>query len=90
MQSAGQGEVGVDQLDQAIAAAAQPQQPLHPITIAGSGRIFALPPDMTLAEMVEVVAWLSGHVHRLTQQQAQPSGPVLVTPNGHVRLNPGG
>lgn len=82
----------MDGIDQAIAAAAaQPaEQPLRPITIAGSGRMFAIPPDMTVAEMIEVVAWMAGQVHLLAQRGAQPTGPMLVTPSGPVRLNPGG
>ena len=76
-----------DAVDEAIAAAAaQPvNQELKPITIAGTGRIIAIPPDITVAEMIEVVAWMSGQVHRLVQQSAQPAGPTLVTPRGlHV------
>lgn len=52
--------------------------------------MFAVPPDMTLPEMIEVVAFLSARVHQSVQQQRGPAGPVLVTPRGNVRLGTGG
>lgn len=78
----------MDPVDQAIAAAAE-MQPItleqRELTIASTGRPFVLafPPDMTEAELFEVVGWMANNlrIHLAQRRQSAPAA-RLVLPTG--------
>lgn len=80
----------MDPIDQAIAAASQPQ-PMA-LTLASTGRQVLLPPNVTLEEVSDIATWaqnqvntaLIGTVARMQQQLPKPT--VLDTPRGPVAV----
>ena len=73
-------------IDAAIAAASRPRPPeLRLVTLGTTGRQFGLPPNLSVVEALDIIAFLaSGTLQGMAQEQAK--GPVLLTPQGPHRV----
>lgn len=75
-----------DQIDQAIAAVAEPQPLL--LTLASTGRQAVLPPNVTASELADIAGWAQTQVLQLLIRNASKPAPatVLDTPMGPVAI----